>query len=113
MISAAEALQLPGAQLSVEEVQAVSDLLYEIDAFVKRNMKRSGCAFFTKEKRANVIVEVDSRLRDPSLGYSTQWEAQAEVSTFAPESAPIHVGYRLILKASDEAVSDVRKSQLS
>lgn len=110
MISAVEALQLPRAQLSVEDKEAADALEIAIEAFVHDNMEWRGLQFTSKEKRPNAIAEVMQRLK--AAGYETRLE-------FVVEQHPLNkamqqlVGFQLSLSPSDEAYRAAAKSLLS
>lgn len=100
MIPASEALRLPSAQLSPEEVAAADALDAELDAHLRQHMQRGGATFDTKETRGPVIAEVTWRLRRAK--YEVQVMAAQAASALDPRKACV-VGYRLMLVPSDEA----------
>lgn len=110
MISASEALRLPCAQLSDEEVAAVDALERELEEAVKNTMELKGLQINVKEANGNVIAEVSQRLK--TAGYQVQW-------TPVVESHPLNkahqrlVGFQLLLAPSDEAYRDARRLALS
>ena len=99
MISAAEALRLPSAQLTPEESTAADTLEDEIETHVRQHMERRGIEFSTKEKRGNVIAEVNQRLK--GAGYLPQWQAIIEQGKFSTNR--VHTGFGLSLAPTDEA----------
>jgi hypothetical protein len=100
MILASEALALPKAQLTENEVLAAQKLETELDEFIRENMKHSGCAFVTKETSSNVISAVNRRLKD--AGYNTQWGQLVEKHKLNAAQQQV-VGWQLMLAPSDEA----------
>lgn len=100
MISAAEALRLPSAQLTPEESASADALEMSIESYVRLKMERRGCEYTTPETRPNIIAEVNQRLK--TAGYQPQWQALVEQSV-VKGAAPRHVGFKLALAPTDEA----------
>lgn len=103
MISAAEALRLPSAQLTSEESTASDALETAIEAHVRLKMERRGCEYTTEEKRPNVIAEVNQRLK--RAGYQPQWQALVQQGKFSNNR--VHMGFSLSLAPTDEAYQAV------
>lgn len=105
MISAVEALRLPSAQLTPDEVRAADVLELAIENHVRAHMTWHGCEenFTTPEKRSHVMAEVNYRLR--KAGWVAQWQMLVEKGRFS--SNQIHAGWTLtMLLPSDEARRD-------
>lgn len=100
MISAAEALRLPSAQLTSEERATADALEADIEAHVRLKMERRGCEFTTNETRSNVIAELNQRLK--AAGFQPQWQAIIEPPRIGL-GTPTHVGFKLALAPSDDA----------
>lgn len=110
MIPATEALRLPSAQLSVDEIAAADALEAEIEAHVSKFMERRGCDFVVKETRNNVIAEINQRLK--TAGYQFQWQPLVEQHPLN-KAVQKHVGFRLTLAPNDEAYRTVARAALS
>ena len=100
MIPAIEALRLPNAQLTVEEIAAADALEAFIEDHVRKNMARRGCELAVKETNANIIAEVNQRLK--AAGYLPQWQALVERNKFNAATQQ-HVGFQLALGPTDES----------
>jgi hypothetical protein len=100
MISAAEALSLPRAQLTAEEKAAADALESLIDENVRISMSRRGCNIEGKEFNPNVIAEVNQRLK--TAGYMTNWQFVIEQNRFN-KAVQQPIGFRLELFPTDEA----------
>lgn len=72
MISAADALRLPCAQLSASEESAADALAASIEEHISAHMERRGVDLRISETRPNVIAEVNQRLMN--AGWATQWK---------------------------------------
>lgn len=99
MISAIDALRLPGAQLSEEQEKAAHDLLDALDAHVRKHMERGGCSYQTTEVRPPVLAEVSYRLR--LQHYQVQMGALNERSPLSQQ--PVRTGTLIALIPTDEA----------
>ena len=103
MIRAADALCLPAAQLTADEVRAADVLERALEHHVIAHMSRAGCTapFETRdERRPAIIAEVTQRLRKE--GWIPQWEMLVEQGRFSNNQ--IVVGWRLAgLGPTDEA----------
>ena len=100
MIPASEALNLSCAQLTVEETAAANALEAFIEEHVRQHMARRGCELAVKETNANVIAEVNQRLK--WAGYIPQWQALVERNKFNAATQQ-HVGFQLSLGPTDES----------
>jgi len=79
MIPAVEALDLPSAQLTADELAAANMLEAELEAHVRKFMQRRGPEpFRTPEIRGNVISEVNQRLK--LAGWAPIWSQLGEQS---------------------------------
>lgn len=101
MISAVEALRLPSAKLTVEELQAADELEKMIDAHVQKFMAWRGFDFIGKETRPNVIAEVNQRLR--AAGFQTEIRFTGEKNRFNAAAPPTITGFSLNAFPTDEA----------
>lgn len=110
MISAVDALKLPGAQLTSEEQIAADKLESDIEKHVRKNMRINGIDYKTDETRPVVIAEVNQRLK--RAGWQPQWQALVEPNKFNP-AAMKHVGFGLALSPSDAAFAEVFRGLLS
>lgn len=106
MITAAEALALPGAQLTAVEVEAVEHLLGLLDSHVRTKMDRGGCDVQVTETRRSVIAEVNQRLK--RSGWQTNWQAMVQRSQLDPSRTQI-AGYALTLAPDDSAYMSALK----
>jgi len=62
VIPAAEALTLPSAKLTSEEVEAANKLEAEMEEYIRKFMARRGCDFKTSETRTSSLRSInDSR----------------------------------------------------
>lgn len=106
MIPASEALQLPTAKLTAEELAAADKLEAEIDEHIKTTMKRVGCMLKGKETNPNVLNEVGLRIK--KAGYVHQWEQLSEQHRF---NAALRVvtGFVLTLAPGIEAYQSSRQ----
>lgn len=100
MIPAHEALKLPTAQLSEEQMHRADALEADIDRTVRSSMERRGCDIETKETDANVVAEVNQRLK--TAGYSTEWRPNVEQNRLNPTMMK-HIGWKLTLAPTDVA----------
>ena len=109
MITGAEALRLPSAQLNDEEASAVDKLMALIDEHIQKGMKRYGVELTTKMTHRTVLTEVIRRLH--TFGWITELEPQVEQSRFARE--PTLVGFKLTLTPTKEAYEEAGRLALS
>lgn len=100
MIPAEEALNLPSAQLTEDERSSIGKVLAEIEAHVRNYMQRRGVDITVAETNANVISEVNRRLR--AAGYSTEWQAMVQPHPLNKALAT-HVGFKLAMAPSENA----------
>lgn len=107
MISAIDALLLPSAKLSADELAAVDALLGAIEAHVREKMERRGCDLQVKEARGNVIAEVNQRLK--ADGWNPKWQPLTQEGKFSRNV--VIVGYLLALAPSDEAYRDAAQRE--
>lgn len=102
MITAADALRLPSAQLTDDEKQAADVLDAAIHVHLLSKMRFAGCDnFTTAEQNANVIAEVNQRLRRRG-NWLTNWTP----ITKAQKEGTLIIGWRLDLKPNDAAYAD-------
>lgn len=94
LISAAEALRLPCAQLSPAEAAAADLLEANIDAHIRAHMRRGGVTFDTSEINGPVLAEVTGRAR--GAGWEVQVLALQEPSPLDPRQQTL-IGYKLVL----------------
>jgi hypothetical protein len=98
VIPAVDALQLPSALLTHEDLAAVEKLETEIEVHVRRTMGRRGPEpFKTGEVRGNIIAEVNQRLR--AAGWAPVWSQLGEQSRVTGKVTVI--AYGLDLPPSD------------
>lgn len=109
MIQAAEALRLPIAQLSPEELEAADKLEAEIDAAVRENMTRSGVNFQSAEKRAGVITEINLRMK--AAGWEPSIQIMSDVHPLN-KAIQVVVGFRMALPPSEESFRAAARSVL-
>ena len=110
MIPAVEALQLPTAQLSPEELAAADKLELFIEEHVKTNMTHQGANIEIKEGRPDIIANVSQRLK--AAGYQAQWAPLVEPHPLN-KAQQVLVGFRLSLAPSDESYRAAARAVLS
>ena len=108
MISAAEALLLPTAQLSEEEEAGAKKLMREIEAHVRASMEYRGVDFETSETRPNVLARCNQLLK--RAGYVTEWRPRVKQSRLGQ---PTVDGFSLTLPPSDAAYAEALALALS
>lgn len=110
MISAAEALKLPSAQLE-DKVREKVDLLEKIvEKAIHEHMQYRGINLEIKEIDGNVISALNQRLLD--AGFTPQWEPMTRPHALFKQRLE-HVGFNLALAPSREAYLEARKLSLS
>lgn len=110
MMTAVEALSLPTAKLSAEDVEAADKLETLIELHVKSNMKRQGVVLEISEVRGDVIADVSQRLKD--AGYQVQWTPLVEQHPLNKAQQKL-VGFRLSLAPTDESYRAAARVALS
>ena len=110
MIAAADALLKNSARLNADELAAVDEVERAIETYVDRHMERRGCyGFCTRETRANVLAEVNQRLK--SAGWVVDFRARLEPGMLSQEMT--HVGFEIVLMPTDEAYAEAQRRSLS
>jgi hypothetical protein len=94
VITALEALRLPGAQLTDQQRQILRQVLADIDAWVRSHMQRCGVEMNLRITDANIVAEVSRLLRRAS--WNPQWLKLSEAAK-VQGAEPLHIGYRLLL----------------
>jgi hypothetical protein len=110
VIPAVEALQLPTAQLSPDELVAADGLESMIEQHVKTSMTRQGVNIEIKEARPDIIADVSQRLK--AAGYQAQWAPLVEAHPLNKAQQQL-VGFRLSLAPSDESYRAAARAVLS
>lgn len=102
MISAADALRQPGAQLTADEMKAADALEAAIDAHILAKMKFAGCDnFATPEQNTNVIAAVNQRFRRRGA-WLTSWNPIERIEA----GKRLMTSWRLDLKPTDAAYAE-------
>jgi hypothetical protein len=99
VISAVEALDLPTATPTEDEIAAANMLEAEIEAHVRKSMALRGVEYKTNVTNPNVISIVNQRLK--RAGWVPQWQMLVEQSKFVKE--PRIIGFGLNMAPNDEA----------
>lgn len=106
IISAAEALRLPSAQLTDDDVRVVNKILTEIDAGIRRSMHRNGFEFQTNCTNAAAMFEVATVLQDRGYVVNCQPIVRPPRIQGGP---PTHEGYTITCAPSREAIAESRR----
>ena len=110
MIPATEALALPCAQLNDSEKDAADKFEAFIEEHIKTSMGRNGVDLTTAVTNANVVAEVNQRVR--AAGWTTLWTPLVEKHRFN-QAQNVHTGFKLSLFPTDEAYRAAARSALS
>jgi hypothetical protein len=108
VISPSEALALPTAQLTADELRIVSTIEANIDDAIRQAMAYRGIEIDIRNSNVNVIAELNLRFRN--AGWITQWQAKIEGNQFN-QAVKTCVGFHLTLTPKDEAYAVVRAQQ--
>jgi hypothetical protein len=103
MIPAVEALSLPCAKLSDEDLKAADLLESEIDARVRESMNHNGIDLNVSETRPVVIAEVNQRIRRAE--WQANWRPLVEEHRLN-KALREHKGYAVNLFPSDESYQE-------
>ena len=111
MISAAEALALPTAALTTEELARVVELEAMIEAHVLKNMQYRGAdEFKSDETNPNVLAALNQRVKE--AGYVPEFKYRIEKHPLNAALTKL-VGFELGLYPSNEAYRAAKKAALS
>jgi len=110
VIAAVEALQLPTAQLSPDELAAAERMEAMIEEHVKKSITRQGASLELKEVRPDVLADVSQRLK--AAGYQVQWAPMVEEHPLNKAQQKL-VGFRLSLAPTDESYRAAARAVLS
>jgi creatinine amidohydrolase/Fe(II)-dependent formamide hydrolase-like protein len=110
VIPATEALTLPTAQLTAEEIEQANVIETTIEAAVREHMRHSGLNILVKETNSNVIAEVNQRIR--KAGYTTQWQPHVEQHPLN-KAVSTHTGFDLAMFPTDEIYQAAARALLS
>lgn len=108
MITAAEALQLPTAQMTAEESEAVDKLMALIEKSIRESMQHYGIDLTVGTPHRTVVNEVNHRL--VLAGWTTEWQPITEKSRFA--NAETIKGFRLSLAPSKDSREEAARLRL-
>lgn len=103
-----EALALPTAQLTADELRIVATIEASIDETIDKAMTYRGLELDLKNSNLNVIAELNQRFRN--AGWITQWTPNMEQHVFN-KALKTCVGFHLVLTPKDEDYQAVRMQQ--
>lgn len=107
MISAVEALDLPGAKLSADELKLLEQLDAIITEAVMKQMKRNGVNLVF-ENMTNMCVVAAMNHRLVQLGWGANWEPIMKRHPLN-QAVQQHIGYTLSLFPSEAALVEHSK----
>jgi hypothetical protein len=110
MISAVEALALPTALLTDEELKAADNLVNAIEHQIHGHMRRNGVTLEGTESRPHVIAEVNQRLKE--AGYEANWQLVFDQHPLN-KALTRPAGYKLGISPTDESYRAAARAALS
>lgn len=111
MINAAEALALPSAQLSDDDVSLLSSLTMQISETIQSKMERRGLEMRLEGvTNGNVLAEINQQLKQS--GWQPQWQPIVEQHPLNKTQQRVS-GYILVLAPTDSAYAEYRSKLLA
>jgi hypothetical protein len=107
MRSAKEALELPTAQLTADELRIVATIESNVDEAIDKAMTYRGIELDVRNSNLNVIAELNLRYK---RGWITQWQPMFEQHVLN-KAIKTCVGFHLVLTPKDEDYQAVRTKQ--